>query len=136
LLLVGPVLALGLGVGGYFVYREATAPPPAAAVDTSACEKLLTSASTSAPGKFLVCASRAKIVYRLVDGQRQPLSLLANAVYELPIDGRTRIEGLSSPDMRYGYRGGYCEHLSPSAENKTFLLNAAPVDKASCLSPG
>jgi hypothetical protein len=130
-MLVVPVLALGLAAGGYLIWREATKPPVVVA-DTSTCERLLTAASNAAPGKFLVCAGAARTVYRIQDGRRQPLSLAANSVYELPIDGRTRMEGLSGPDMRYGYGGTSCERLTSGADTKSFLLNGVPVDKSSC----
>jgi hypothetical protein len=126
---VVPALALALGIGAWGVWREATKPQPLA-VDTSTCERLLTTASAAAPGKFLVCAGAPRIVYRLQGGQRQALSLAANAVYELPIDGRTRIEGLSAPEMRYGWGGTSCERLTSSS--KTVLLDGPPVDRASC----
>ncbi|MBS0408963.1 MAG: hypothetical protein JSR86_03530 [Proteobacteria bacterium] len=130
-LLVVPVLALGLAAGGYLIWREATKPPLVVA-DTSTCERLLLTASNASPGKFLVCSAATRTVYRLADGQRQPLGLAANTVYELPIDGRTRMEGLSAPDMRYGYGGTSCERLTKDVDGKTFLLNSVPVDKSSC----
>ena len=130
-LLVAPVLALGLAVGGYMIWREATKPPLVVA-DTTTCERLLLTASSAAPGKFLVCSAAARTVYRIADGRRQPLSLAANAVYELAIDGRTRIEGLSAPDMRFGYGGTSCERLAGKADGKAVLLDGVPVDKSSC----
>ncbi len=130
-LIVIPVLALGLVAGGLWIRHEALK-PPAPVVDTSTCERLLTTASVASPGKFLVCASTPRIVYRLQAGQRQPLSLAANSVYELQIDGRTRIEGLAAADMRYGYGGTSCERLAAGTGNKTILLDAVPLDKQSC----
>src|SRR5690348_9590973 len=125
--IVVPVLVLGLAAGGLWIRREALKPPPAV-VDTSTCERLLTTASVAAPGKFLVCAPTARIVYRLQAGRREPLSLAANAVYELPIDGRTRVEGLSAPNMRYGYGGTSCDRLAAGIGDKTVLLDAVPLD--------
>ena len=130
-MLVVPVLALGLAAGGYLIWREATKPPLIVA-DTTTCERLLLTASNASPGKFLVCSAAARTVYRLADGKREPLALAANAVYELPIDGRTRMEGLSAPDMRYGYGGTSCERLAAQGDGKTVLLSGVPVDKASC----
>lgn len=129
--IVVPVLILGLAVGGLWIRREALRPPPAV-VDTSTCERLLTTASAAAPGKFLVCASTPRIVYRTLAGRREPLSLAVNTVYELPIDGRTRVEGLSAPDLRYGYGGTSCDRLAAGIGNKAVLLDGVPLDKQSC----
>ncbi|HEX7760660.1 MAG TPA: hypothetical protein VF459_14230 [Caulobacteraceae bacterium] len=127
-----PVIILVAG-GVYWIRRELTRPAePMAPVETSICEQLLTQASAAAPTKFFICASRAKTIYRLTAGQRVAMPLMANAVYDLPLDGRTRVEGLSSPDMRYGYRRGYCTALKPAFEDKTFLLAEPPVDLGSC----
>lgn len=127
-----PVIALAVG-GAYWIRSEMARPVSTSApIETSICEQLLTTASQAAPAKFLVCASRAKTIYRLSDGRRESMRLMANAVYDLPLDGRTRIEGLSSPDMRYGFERRYCGRLKPAYENQTFLLAQPPVDPESC----
>lgn len=130
-LIVVPVLLLGLVAGGLWIRREALR-PPAPLVDTSTCERLLTTASAASPDRFLVCASAPRVVYKLEAGRREPLSLAANTVYQLPIDGRTRIEGLAAPDLRYGYGGTSCERLTGHPGDKPVLLDAVPVDKQSC----
>lgn len=127
-----PVIILAVG-GGYWVRHELTRPAVALGpVETTICEQLLAQATATAPTRFYICASRAKTIYRLTAGRRIAMPLMANAVYELPLDGRTQVEGLSSPDMRYGYRRGYCTALKPAFENKTFLLAEPPVDLGSC----
>lgn len=127
-----PVIAVAAG-GAYWIRSEMARPVSTTApIETSICEQLLTTASQAAPTKFLVCASRAKTIYRLTAGRRESMRLMANAVYDLPLDGRTRIEGLSSPDMRYGFARRYCGRLMPAFENRTFLLAQPPVDTESC----
>jgi len=91
-----PVIVL-VASGAYWIRRELTRPPaPAAPVETSICEQLLAQATTVAPTGFFICASRAKTIYRLTAGRRITMPLMANAVYELPLDGRTWVQGLSS----------------------------------------
>jgi len=125
-----PVLAVAVVAGAWWVRQEATKPQPILA-DVSTCERLLLVASSASPGKFLFCTASAQTVYRLSSAGREPMALAANQVYELPIDGHTRVAGLSGPNMRYGYGGTSCERLT-QADGKPVLLNGVPVDRSSC----
>ncbi|MGA0603636.1 hypothetical protein ACO2Q3_23215 [Caulobacter sp. KR2-114] len=125
-----PVLAIAIVGGAWWVRQEAMKPQPVLA-DVSTCERLLLVASSASPGNFLVCSASAQTIYRQSPTGRQPMSLAANTVYNLPIDGRTRIEGLTGPNMRYGYGGTSCERLN-QADGKPVLLNGVPVDRSSC----
>jgi hypothetical protein len=128
-----PVVLLAAVAG--WAWRSLNHPEPyAQVVETSICEGLLRQASKVNPDRFYLCASRPKTIWRIEGSHRAPMTLLANAVYELPLDGRTQVEGLSSPDMRYALRGDYCANLLPEDEGRTFLLrkDRSPVDGASC----
>ncbi|MGA0603633.1 hypothetical protein ACO2Q3_23200 [Caulobacter sp. KR2-114] len=131
-----PVLLLA-GVGGW-AWWSATRPEApayaAAPVETSICEDLLRETSKAFPDRFYVCASRPKTIWRIEGPQRFAMPLLANAVYELPLDGTTKVENLASPDMRYGAGGGYCTGLLPQDQGRVFTLekNQAPVDANTC----
>ncbi|HWA64124.1 MAG TPA: hypothetical protein VG939_22335 [Caulobacteraceae bacterium] len=132
-LLVLGVVGGGAGVAGYRALRtEADAPPDTGPVETSICEKLLVEASEAEPAKFYICASRRKTIFRQDGGLREPMPLLANAVYELPLDKRVTVENLPSADMRYGWDGHYCSALLPAFTQKPFRLETSPVDPDSC----
>jgi hypothetical protein len=126
-----PVLAVVVVAGAWWIRQEAMKPQPVLA-DTSTCERLLLTASTASPGRFLVCSAAAQVIYRQSPAGRQPMSLAANTVYDLPIDGHMRVEGLVGPNMRYGYGGTSCTHLTSQDEKKPVLLDGVPVDKSSC----
>lgn len=130
-----PVVLLA-GVAGWVWWSAAHpgAPIYADQVETSICQDLLIETSQKHPGRFYVCASLPKTIWRIEGPQRFAMPLLANAAYELPLDGVTRIENLSSADMRYGFGGGYCRKLLPEATGKVFTLPAGqpPVDANSC----
>lgn len=130
-----PVVLLA-GVGGWAWWSATRPQPPVYAdqVETSICQELLMDASKAHPSRFYVCASLPKTIWRIEGPQRFAMPLLANAVYELPLDGGSRIENLSSADMRYGYGGGYCKKLLPAATGKVFTLpqGQPPVDPYSC----
>ncbi len=128
------VLLAGVGGWAWWSATQPEAPVYADQVETSICQDLLTETSGKHPGRFYVCASLPKTIWRIEGPQRFAMPLLANAAYELPLDGVTKVENLSSADMRYGYGGGYCKKLLPEATGKVFTLpqGQPPVDPYSC----
>jgi len=128
------ILLAGIGGWAWWAATRPQAPIYADQVETSICQDLLIQSSQKHPARFYVCASLPKTIWRIEGPQRFALPLLANAVYELPLDGTTKVENLASADMRYGYGGGYCKRLLPQAAGKVFTLprGQPPVDPGAC----
>ena len=133
---IAAVLVGGLSAWfGFSAWRSSEAEVALASrlpLETSICEQLLTQASLASPDRFFICASRPKTIYKLADGERRPMPLMANAVYDLDVDGETSIENLQSPDMRYGWGGRYCVSLQLAYRHGLVRLTRVPVDEDSC----
>jgi len=131
-------LALVVGPAGWWGWKawrasEAEARRVAARpVETSICEQLLAEVSRDNPERFYICASTKTTIVKVKDGVSETQPLLANAVYELPLDRATRVQGLGTGVMRYGWNGHYCSGLRAALRDRPVLLSSAPVDEDSC----
>jgi hypothetical protein len=85
-----------------------------------------------APKVLYFCSPTRTEIMKRTRGRAERQMLLANAVYALEVDGKTRVIGLAARGMRYGWDGKVCEALASAATPEGVLLAGVPIDPKSC----
>ena len=152
LIAVGSVVGVGAAVAVGFMFvtasDRASKADPTGYRDPFLCEKAMADKfdaeadaiadgtakppPADAPKVLYFCSPQATAIVKTSGGQAERQALMANAIYALEMDGRTRVAGLAQAGMRYGWNGKLCETLKPLPAGGVLLLKGEPVDPASC----
>jgi hypothetical protein len=134
LIAIASMLAVGgvVAVGIVFFSGYGRPTKPTTQRDPFVCEELLAAKTEADRNSFYFCSPGPGEMVRIKGERQETQRILANAVYELDLDGATRIVGIAAPGARYGWDGKVCTSLAATYAAGAVPLASPPVDLESC----